>query len=89
MYKVLIGAIIALGLAGATLATASTASAANIGISFNLGGVAIGYQDGYYDSGHHWHHWRNQNDARSYRTAHGNQYHDWKHDRDTGHGQHN
>lgn len=89
MYKVLIGAIVALGLAGATLATASTASAANVGISFNLGGVAIGYQDGYYDHSHHWHHWRNQNDARSYRTAPGHQYYDRRHDNDTNHGQNN
>jgi hypothetical protein len=86
MYKFICGSIVVLGLAGATFAVTNTASAAGVGISFNFGNVAIGYQDGYYDRGHQWHQWRNQNDARSYRGRSGNQYHDYKHTRDEGKG---
>jgi hypothetical protein len=87
MYKVLNGAIIVLGLAGATLAVTATPSAA-VGISINVGDVAYGYQDGYWDHGHHWHHWRNEREMRDYRGASGSQYHEWKHDRDADHGWH-
>jgi hypothetical protein len=88
MYTALKGAAVALALVGATLATAGTANAANVGISFNVGDVAFGYQDGYWDRSHHWHHWRNQSQARSYRTSSGSQYHSWNHDRDADHGWH-
>ncbi len=88
MHKLLTGAIIVAGLAGATIAVPSTASAAGVGISFNLGNVAFGYQDGYWDRSHHWHKWRNRNEARNYRAAPSNQYHDWKHDRNSDRGWH-
>jgi hypothetical protein len=91
MNRVLKGAFVALGLtgliAGASLTTAGTASARAI-VSLDLGNIAFGYNDGYWDRKHHWHHWRNQNDANSYRGAAGSQYHDWAHDRDPDHGWH-
>jgi hypothetical protein len=55
-------------------------AAAQLGISINLGDVAVGYQDGYWDHHHHWHAWRNHNDWTQYRQAHPENYHDWRHD---------
>ncbi len=62
------------------------AQVGTVGVSFNLGDVAFGYQDGYWDRSHQWHNWQNQDEARSYRNASGNQYHDWNHDRDSDNG---
>ncbi len=64
MYKIISGTIVVLGLAGASFAAAGTASAADVGVSLNLGDVAFGYQDGYWDHSHQWHNWRNQDEAR-------------------------
>jgi hypothetical protein len=89
MSKILNGAVIVLGLAGATLALSGPANAARVGISLNLGNIAFGYQDGYWDHSHHWHKWRNQSDAQRYQASSGNQYHDWNHTRDADHGWHN
>jgi hypothetical protein len=80
------GAIVAIGLAGATLAFAGSADAAQIGVSVDVGNVAFGFQDGYWDRDHHWHHWRDQREARAYRHTAGSQYHSWRHDRDPDHG---
>jgi hypothetical protein len=80
------GAIVAVGLAGATMTMTGTADAAQVGVSLDVGNVAFGYQDGYWDQGHHWHHWRNQREARYYRNASGSQYHAYRHDRDPDHG---
>ncbi len=86
MYGIMKGAVVAIGLAGASLAAAGTAGAAEVGVSLNVGNVAFGYQDGYWDRDHHWHHWRNQREARYYRNASGNQYHAWRHNRDADRG---
>jgi hypothetical protein len=72
-------ATIAAALAIATLASANLASAA-VGVRFDIGNVAIGYSDGYYDNDHNWHHWAHSADARHYRAAHQDQYHTWRHD---------
>jgi heme-degrading monooxygenase HmoA len=95
MHVFLKGAAIALALAGATFATAGTASAAGIsfgisdngrhhassGISFSFGDVAIGYRDGYWDNGHRWHNWRNNRDRDGYRRDHGDNYRNGYHHR--------
>lgn len=89
MYKALNGAIIAVGVVGATLVFAGLASAADVGvhigavgIGLNVNDVAYGYQDGYWDHGHQWHQWRNGREMRDYRNARGNHYNDYRHDRD-------
>jgi hypothetical protein len=64
---------------GSTLAVASAAHAA-VTVGFDLGNVAIGYTDGYYDNDHHWHRWAHHADATHFRTAHGDMYHGWRHD---------
>jgi hypothetical protein len=81
-------AIVALALAGTTLTVASGANAASVRISLNLGDVAYGYNDGYWDKGHQWHPWKQKNDMENYKKSAGNQYHDWKHDRDPDKGWH-
>lgn len=58
----------------------------SVGVSFNLGDVAFGYRDGYWDRERRWHTWRNQDEARYYRNASGSQYYDWDHDRDPDNG---
>jgi hypothetical protein len=94
------GAAIALALAGATFATASTANAQGISfgmsdngrhnsgtaISFSFGDVAYGYQDGYWDNGHRWHKWRNRRDHDNYRNQYGQNYRDGYHNRYRGQG---
>ena len=57
--------------------TAGTANAA--GIRFDFGNVAIGYSDGYYDNGHHWHSWRHRSDLRTWQRDHQDNYHGWRH----------
>lgn len=88
MYRVLKGAVVAFGLAGATFAAAGTANAGNVGLSVNLGNVAFAYQDGYWDHGHHWHRWHNAREGRAYRAKMGHDYHNWNHNRDRDHGWH-
>jgi hypothetical protein len=99
MYKTLNGAIVALGLAGATFTMAAPASAQDVGVGVHVGGVGIGvgvgvgdvaygYQDGYWDHSHQWHNWRNDQEMRDYRGAPNNHYNDWKHDRDRDQGWH-
>jgi len=82
MIRILSAAVLAVGLAGATLATAGVASAAGAAVTLNLGDIAFGYNDGYWDHGHQWHQWQNKDDVQTYRTSAANKYHDWKHDRD-------
>lgn len=78
MRIILKSGTIATALAIATLASANLASAA--GVTFDIGNVALGYSDGYYDNDHHWHRWAHAADARRYRAAHKDQYHTWRHD---------
>lgn len=47
----------------------------NTAVAIDLGGIAIGYNDGYWDTGHHWHHWRNKDQMRNYRTHYSGNYH--------------
>jgi hypothetical protein len=51
------------------------------GVVLDFGTIAFGYNDGYWDTGHRWHNWRNQNDYQNYST-HGRNFHGWKHNRD-------
>jgi hypothetical protein len=95
MFRNLGGATVALGLACAGLAMAGPASAQGVGVGVNIGGVgigvgigniALGYQDGYWDTGHHWHRWANQQQMRDYRNRAGNHFHNYSHDRDAARG---
>lgn len=68
----------ALFLAGTTLIGATVANAASV--TFDIGNVAVGYTDGYYDNDHHWHRWAHRADATRFRRAHKDQYHGYRHD---------
>jgi hypothetical protein len=72
------GAAIALILTGAGL-SAVTASAA-VGVSFDLGNVAVGYSDGYMGTDHQYHDWAQHSDAVRYQKAHKESYHSYRHD---------
>jgi len=86
MNRNLIAAIVAAGLVGAMFSTAGVASAAGAAVTFSLGDIAFGYNDGYWDHGHQWHAWQNHNDMQSYKSAQNSRYHDWKHTRDPNQG---
>lgn len=72
-------AAISLALAGATLGGAIAASAA-VGVSFDIGNVAVGYSDGYMGTDHQYHHWAQHSDAVRFQTAHRQMYHGYRHD---------
>jgi hypothetical protein len=79
MRNIVRATTIAITLAVATLAVGNPVNAA-VGVSFDIGNVAVGYSDGYYDNDRHWHRWAHRADATHYRAAHADQYHTWRHD---------
>ena len=62
----------------APLAVMPAAHAA-VGIHFDVGNVAIGYSDGYYDRDHHWHRWAHRADMEGWRHDHESDWHNWRH----------
>jgi hypothetical protein len=74
--------LLAAGVISVAGLTAIPASAASVGLSFRGDDVVIGYQDGYYDRSHNWHHWRNARDHRWYRAHYAQSYRGMRHDRD-------
>jgi hypothetical protein len=92
MRNILKSTVIALALAGAALATTGPANAqgygdnGRVGVQIDLGNVAVGYRDGYWDRNHHWNRWRHRHDYRFYLAQQGAYYRDWNHDRDGGDG---
>jgi hypothetical protein len=100
MRTYLKSAMIALALAGTTLATTGACGAdgitisssdrgrnhATTGVTFSFGDVAYGYRDGYWDNDHRWHKWRNARDHRSYRDQYRDNYRDGYHHRYRGQG---
>jgi hypothetical protein len=58
----------------------------NSTVTIGFGNIAFGYRDGYWDNGHHWHHWRNRHDYQGYRYQNGSNFHDVNHDREHNNG---
>lgn len=79
-------AVIVLALAVSPLALTGVARAADI--RFNVGDVAIGYSDGYWDHHHRWHAWEREDHREAYRREKNAEYHEWRHDRDRDMGWH-
>jgi hypothetical protein len=79
MRKFVTSAVALAALAGTALAGAGAANAA-ISVGFDIGNVAVGYSDGYWDNAHHWHKWAHRDDLAHYRAAHADSYHEWRHD---------
>lgn len=50
-------------------------------ISVDLGGIAFGYRDGYWDNGHTWHRWNSRHEAYAYRNRSDSHYRNRDHDR--------
>jgi hypothetical protein len=75
-------ALVAAVLGGSILATALPARADNVTVGVGPGGIAFGYNDGYWDRDRHWHAWRNHEEAEHWRAENRSHYYDWKHDRD-------
>jgi hypothetical protein len=76
-------ALVAVALAGGSLAATAPAEAAeNVTIAAGPGGIAFGYSDGYWDRDHHWHKWRNREEAAHWREENREHYFDRRHDRD-------
>jgi hypothetical protein len=48
-------------------------------IAVDIGGIAFGYTDGYWDNGHTWHRWNNKSDMRAYRDRSGSHYYSRSH----------
>ena len=77
---------IALTLTALVLAVAPLAippaAADNLSVTVDVPGIAFGYTDGYWDTGHNWHAWRDQREAEAWRAQHADHYYRWRHDRD-------
>jgi hypothetical protein len=69
-------------LSGAAMTASLPASAQPNGFSFRVGDVGMAYNDGYYDRGHRWHHWRHAREREWYRVNYREQYRGMRHDRD-------
>jgi hypothetical protein len=82
-------AFVALAVAGGSLAPGLPAAADSVTITATLpAGIAFGYSDGYWDQSHHWHAWRNRQEAEAFREHDRAHYYAWKHDRDPDKGWH-
>jgi len=54
-------------------------------LSIDIGSVAFGFNDGYWDTGHRWHAWHNNDERDNYRS-HGANFHRYNHTRDHNNG---
>lgn len=76
-------AFLALGLLGGAAIVGQPAMADNVSVAIGPGGgVAFGYEDGYWDRAHSWHAWRNAEEAAAWRRENAAHYYAWRHDRD-------
>lgn len=84
LRKALVGAA-AIATLGAALGTAAISMPAfaddAFKFSFDVGNVRLGYSDGYWDTGHHWHAWRNAREAREFQSRYHDRYVGDKHTR--------
>jgi len=74
-------ALLALALAAGAAGT-GTAMADSVTVGVSPGGFAFGYSDGYWDTGHHWHAWRDAREEAEFHHRYADHFYDWKHDRD-------
>ena len=97
MRKILNGAVIALALMGTSFVAIGAADAQGYNrapprvvvqrpapraaLTFNFGNVAFAFSDGYWDSSHRWHTWRNQSEMRRYRASQDNHFNNVRHTR--------
>jgi hypothetical protein len=53
--------------------------AQNVAVGVDGGGIAFGFNDGYWDRSHRWHGWRNREEAAQWRAENGAHYYAWRH----------
>jgi hypothetical protein len=82
MKNALKATVVALFLAGGSLAISQSASADHVTVSVGTPGIAFGYNDGYWDRERAWHAWRDRREAARWREANRDHYYAWRHDRD-------
>ena len=70
------------------MAESVTSSSSTTTTTYPGGGIAFGYNDGYWDRAHGWHAWKDQNETTTYRTTSKEHYYEYKHDRDPDQGWH-
>ena len=80
MHRTITVALGALALTVGVSATSLPAAAQSVTIT--TPGIAFGYSDGYWDQSHHWHAWRNAQQAAAWRAEHRAHFYNWRHDRD-------
>ena len=82
-------ALVGLALAAAPAVHTNQAFAADkVTVGIGGGGIAFGYNDGYWDRTHAWHAWPSATSMNDYRTKNTTHYYSWKHDRDKDMGWH-
>jgi hypothetical protein len=67
---------------------APVASQAGTRVVVDFGGIAFGYEDGYWDRDHRWHDWDRREDWDRYRQEQREHAYAWRHDRDRDMGWH-
>ena len=67
-------------IAAAIIGVATVSANAAVGVGVDIGGISLGFSDGYWDNSHHWHRWAHPEDAQRFRAAHAASYHEWRHD---------
>ncbi len=86
MKKLILAAAVVGAFATVSLTASMPAMAEGFSFSFDTGNVAYAYSDGYWDSGHTWHKWRNAQEAREYRARFSDHYTAHAHTRDKNQG---
>ena len=87
MKKLLSTQRVALAFAAVMLASVP-AMAAEVSVGVALPGIAFGYSDGYWDRDHHWHEWRDRDEAEHWRAENREHFYAYNHDHDHDQGWH-
>jgi hypothetical protein len=75
-------------LAFSLLFAAPLGARAETRVTVDLGGIAFGFEDGYWDRDHRWHDWERRGDWERYRSEYREHAYAWRHDRDRDMGWH-
>ncbi|HXS40858.1 MAG TPA: hypothetical protein VN766_11785 [Stellaceae bacterium] len=76
-------AMLSFALAGGVLALGAPANAEKHSVTIAVQPpIAFGYNDGYWDQDHHWHGWRDRDEAARWRSEHRDHFYARNHDRE-------
>lgn len=71
---------------GSALAGGLPVQAADVSVGVGPGGIAFGFNDGYWDRNHAWHAWRNHEEMEHWRAENHEHFYAYNHDHDHDHG---